>query len=494
MSLLAEITCSDNLTGAYHWLCDRRKHYPPNADIWHLRHHKQRELAKLTEELRTNRYTIMPLTLVTKANGERIALWSARDALVIKMLTQVLATILPVHAKCEHVAGHRGGKRSLRHVDEQMRSGRYQFVCRTDIKGYYANINKHQLLEQMTQYVTCKTSLNLIGQYLFYSVEDGGEFYTPKQGISRGSPLSPLLAGFQLYCIDKYFANLMDSRQQTMKTTGQKCKDSCVNGLSQLPDGDIYYARYMDDFIIFTRTRWQLRRAVKRLNQFFNQFGFKQHPDKTYIGRIGTSKVENRNELGRNEGKSCAQVTSATPDAHRGVTAEPASDRLSERSKKVSRRIKTAGDKQEGTQATILRQLGRRETLNQTENEGTPLLHSKHTRQRKKSPISVGDMYKAADMCKRKCFDWMGLMFNLSGALGPAPRAIENHLSKCRQLYGEAQRRGWDPSRTQARLDAYRRRWNAAIDCISLTHSQHTSARTCPFNRQRTHHVDRGID
>ena len=414
---------------AYHWLCDRRKHYPPNADIWHLRHHKQRELANIIEELSTNRYTINPLTLVTKANGEQIALWSARDALVIKMLTQILKTVLPVHAKCEHVAGHSGGKRSLRHVDEQMRSGRYQFVCRTDIKGYYANINKHQLLQQIAKYVTCKTILNLIGQYLFYSVEQGGEFYTPKMGISRGSPLSPLLAGFQLYCIDKYFADLIDSRQQTLKTA-EKSKDSSVNVPSLLPDCDIYYARYMDDFIIFTRTRWQLRRAVKRLNQFFNQFGFKQHPDKTYIGRIGLGNEANRNKI-----KNSAQ---ATLDAPRLIHQALNSQR--------NKTIMTETNKSE-------RQLGSRETFSQPEKKvASCLVTSGHVRA-KESPITI------ADMCKRKCFDWMGLMFNLNGALGPAPRAIENHLAKCRKLYGEAQRQGWDPSRTQARLNTYRRRW-----------------------------------
>nr|WP_318466695.1 hypothetical protein [Photobacterium leiognathi] len=42
----------------------------------------------------------------------------------------------------------------------------------------------------------------------------------------------------------------------------------------------------MDDFVILTKTRWQLRKAVKKLNQFFNQFSFKQHPDKTFIGKI----------------------------------------------------------------------------------------------------------------------------------------------------------------------------------------------------------------
>ena len=42
----------------------------------------------------------------------------------------------------------------------------------------------------------------------------------------------------------------------------------------------------MDDFLILTKTRWHLRKAIKKLNQFFNQFSIVQHPDKTFIGKI----------------------------------------------------------------------------------------------------------------------------------------------------------------------------------------------------------------
>ncbi|CAI1839940.1 Uncharacterised protein [Serratia quinivorans] len=42
----------------------------------------------------------------------------------------------------------------------------------------------------------------------------------------------------------------------------------------------------MDDFLVFTRTRWQLRRCVKGLHEFFNLGGFETHPDKTQLGRI----------------------------------------------------------------------------------------------------------------------------------------------------------------------------------------------------------------
>ncbi|EEJ8659136.1 hypothetical protein NJ45_004865, partial [Salmonella enterica subsp. enterica] len=48
----------------------------------------------------------------------------------------------------------------------------------------------------------------------------------------------------------------------------------------------VTYARYMDDFLILSPTRWHLRRAVRMLNRHFAQAGFEQHPDKTFIGRV----------------------------------------------------------------------------------------------------------------------------------------------------------------------------------------------------------------
>ncbi|WP_261259262.1 reverse transcriptase domain-containing protein [Serratia proteamaculans] len=47
-----------------------------------------------------------------------------------------------------------------------------------------------------------------------------------------------------------------------------------------------FYARYRDDFLVFTRRRWQLRRCVKGLHAFFNLSGFETHPVKTQLGRI----------------------------------------------------------------------------------------------------------------------------------------------------------------------------------------------------------------
>src|SRR5213079_507119 len=42
----------------------------------------------------------------------------------------------------------------------------------------------------------------------------------------------------------------------------------------------------MNDIRVLTKTRWQLRGAVRTLNQTFAELKVSQHPDKTFIGRI----------------------------------------------------------------------------------------------------------------------------------------------------------------------------------------------------------------
>ncbi|WP_423218543.1 reverse transcriptase domain-containing protein [Vibrio metoecus] len=74
----------------------------------------------------------------------------------------------------------------------------------------------------------------------------------------RASALSPLLGAFHLHEIDAHFAK----------------------------QPHLYYARYMDDFIILTKTRWHLRRAIRQLNAYLAAYGFKTHPDKTFMGPI----------------------------------------------------------------------------------------------------------------------------------------------------------------------------------------------------------------
>jgi len=48
----------------------------------------------------------------------------------------------------------------------------------------------------------------------------------------------------------------------------------------------LFYVRFMDDILVLARTRWRLRKAVKRVNEVLGRLHLEKHPEKTFIGRI----------------------------------------------------------------------------------------------------------------------------------------------------------------------------------------------------------------
>lgn len=184
--------------------------------------------------------------------------WSAHDALVLKWVAMQVDGKLPRNLHCHHLKGHGGVSGSTQCVSSAWQSGEWRYVYRTDIRGYYRHILKHQVAGQLQWHIDDAVCRDLCLQWLYYSIEDGGEIVTPGKGICRGSALSPLIGGSLLRHVDCYFA----TREE------------------------MFYARYMDDFIFFTKKRWHLRKAIKRLHEFFDVGGFETHPDKTQLGRI----------------------------------------------------------------------------------------------------------------------------------------------------------------------------------------------------------------
>jgi len=167
----------------------------------------------------------------------------------------VLGAVLPVLPCCTHVKGHGGAKSAVRQVLANLAANR--FVLRTDVKSYYASIDHFLLLDQLAVHITDRRVLNLMGQYLRRTSERGGVFWDYQNSISLGCPLSPLIGAFFLNALDAVAAKLR-----------------------------LFYGRFMDDILILAPTHWQLRRAVKVVNQILGALSLEKHPDKTFIGRI----------------------------------------------------------------------------------------------------------------------------------------------------------------------------------------------------------------
>jgi RNA-directed DNA polymerase len=237
-------------------LCKQRRNFPANADIWHLRFHWHTIRGELPQTLHKQDYTILPLSVVTKADDETLHLWSSHDALVLKMLAMALPDALALSPLCTHIKGHGGLKATVSALQAALPD--YTYVMKTDVKGYYESIDHTILLRQLDKDIADPFIWRLLVQFVKRSVERGGTFKSITCGISRGCPLSPVITAYYL------------------------------KGLDEQMEGDTryFYRRYMDDVIVLAKTRWHLRKAVRTVNQHFHQLKVEQAPDKTFIGRI----------------------------------------------------------------------------------------------------------------------------------------------------------------------------------------------------------------
>ena len=253
--LTCALASDEVLDAAFAWVCQRRRDWSANADIWSFRRDWPDEKRRLKDALLAGQFRFGLLARVTEADGSEADLWSARDALVLKALTMVLAPVLPVSPRCTHIKGNGGAKAAVRQVSAALAANR--FVLRTDVKSYYASIDHMLLVDRLAGVVPDRNILNLVWQYLRRTAERGGCFWDYERGISLGCPLSPLIGAF-----------FLDELDRRMAATG------------------LFTVRFMDDILVLAPTRWKLRRAVAVVNHILGALRLEKHPEKTFIGRI----------------------------------------------------------------------------------------------------------------------------------------------------------------------------------------------------------------
>src|SRR5438045_2307998 len=147
--MLEDLASDAVLDEAYVWLCRRRKNYPDNAEVWTFRHRWPQEKTRLQTDLLRGDYRFQLLYRVRMKEDGDVDVWRARDQLLLKALTLVLTKYIPVSTRCTHVKGHGGAKWCVRQVRTRLADS--AFVCRTDVKDYYASIDQDQVFEDLAR-------------------------------------------------------------------------------------------------------------------------------------------------------------------------------------------------------------------------------------------------------------------------------------------------------------------------------------------------------
>jgi RNA-directed DNA polymerase len=229
-----------------------------NSDIWDLCFHWETYRDALQQQLIQGTYQLSPLSVFGSQNGHRLTRWSARDAVVLKALTIVLTEVLTpvVDPRCHHVTGNGGLKGAVGAVRAKIKTGQYRHLIKSDIANYYASMDHELLLGLCKKQIKDTRVINLLQQYMNRVEVHHGNHDLIEQGIAKGCPLSPLMGALMLKSLDKMIP------------------DRCA------------YVRHMDDWVILTRTRHQLRRVVKNMHEVVRGLKLTLALDKTFIGKI----------------------------------------------------------------------------------------------------------------------------------------------------------------------------------------------------------------
>jgi hypothetical protein len=199
-----------------------------------------------------------PLRLVRlwSLDGRAMATWEPSSRNRVRLATRELGVALrrEIHPFCMHVKGHGGVKGAVRLIQRLL--PRVHFVARFDIASYYRSIRHDRVTEQLRAAQVPKQLRALIDDYLRLP-----DRHQSGRGLVASGGLSPLLGALHLVDVDRALGN------ERLRRSG------------------VHYLRYMDDFLILTRTRWQLRRAIATLRQRLGKLDLELHPDKRFIGR-----------------------------------------------------------------------------------------------------------------------------------------------------------------------------------------------------------------
>jgi RNA-directed DNA polymerase len=226
-----------------------------------FRSHSGRELERLSQELRSDRYERQPARRVwiDKLGSKEkrpLGIPCVRDRVVEGAVRQVLEPIFEREFG-EHSYGFRPGhsaQQAVARVEELLKAG-CSWIVDADLKSYFDSIPQEAMLKSVSERVSDRRLLRLIEQMLGAGVMEEMKGWQPtEQGTPQGSVLSPLLANIYLNPLDHLMAQ-----------TGHQM------------------TRYADDFVIQCRSQAEAQAALELVRQWTTRVGLKLHPEKTRI-------------------------------------------------------------------------------------------------------------------------------------------------------------------------------------------------------------------
>lgn len=224
--------------------------------------HLNKHWPQIKEKLLNGDYkpALVKGVVIPKADGgqRQLGIPTVQDRVIQQAISQQLNLKFDPGFS-EHSYGYRPGRSAhdaIKAVQSFARAGKTWCVD-IDISAFFDHVNHDILMRRVSEKVTDKRVLKLIGRYLRAGRKQNGQVYKRLNGTPQGGPLSPLLANIYLDPLDK-----------------------------ELEKRNLSFSRYADDLMIYASSERSAERVFNSVcNWIEKHLKLKVNRNKSGTGR-----------------------------------------------------------------------------------------------------------------------------------------------------------------------------------------------------------------
>ena len=275
-NLVSEIISSDNLEKAFKHVYKKHIQSYDNNDKKHLSRNWKQIKLQIQRKLLNNTYNLKPLKIL-KSKENTFCVWNVEDAILLKATSIILGKRLNIKAFSStvyHLSGERGLERAIKNIHEITSNScasslnaqevnndnneQYKHVIRSGIDKLYSETDHLILVREYKKYIKDRRILRIVTQYSLRLKEIENHNLYENDAIFSHCSLYLLTSAIILRPLDRIMKKLKN----------------------------VAYLRYMNNWVIFARTKVQLRSCIKKMYYIINKLKLNLAIDKTFIGKI----------------------------------------------------------------------------------------------------------------------------------------------------------------------------------------------------------------
>ena len=254
-----------NIHSIHHALTLASKGKYKRPDVMIVVKHDTHYIMKFLKELYDGTYRPMPYEhfTITKPKNRAVIAAPFPDRVIHQLIVEYIFKPYFVPLLSPHTFAclkGRGVHNAIKHFQKRVRSlvkdRDFGYIVKMDISKFFYSIDRDLLLklvketlkdERLIQIVDFTIHTDASGEYDMSKIPGMEHEDSSKKGIPIGNVTSQYLANIYMNVLDTYITNTV------LPNAGMKSYD---------------YVRYMDDFLIFVRTKEEARDALQKIQDF----------------------------------------------------------------------------------------------------------------------------------------------------------------------------------------------------------------------------------